>query len=574
MFKIRPYQAEAERQVYDAWRSARNVALVLPTGSGKTVIFTDIIRQHNGPSCAIAHRQELVSQISLALAREGVRHNIIGPPSIIKLCVSQHMAEIGTSYYDLYSPCAVAGIDTLIRRTDKLRTWAQSVTLWVMDEAHHLLRENKWGEGISIFPNARGLGVTATFVRTDGKGLGRHTDGVFDTIITGPTARQLINEGYLTDYRIFAPKSDIDLSDVPISIATGDYTLPKLKIAVRKSRIVGDVVDHYIRIAMGKLGVTFATDVETAGEIAVKFNVAGIPTEMVHAETPPRERIATIQRFRNREILQLVNVDLFGEGFDLPAVEVVSMARPTKSYGLYVQQFGRGLRVMVSPTLCDKWATFTNTERRGYISASGKPHAIIIDHVNNVDPRAGGHGLPDTSRQWTLSRREKRESSLTNVTPIRVCPACTGVYSRYLSICPYCGQMVQPARRDGPDFVDGDLTELDATTLAKMRGEVDKIDMPVEDFRAHLTDRHVPPLGIMANVKRHAATQSAQMLLRNTIAWWAGYQRAAGRSDSESYKRFYIDFGVDVMSAKVLHEANAQMLNEKIIKAIEKINQA
>ena len=241
---LRPYQSDLKGGIYEAWNGgARNVLAVLPTGAGKTVTFSDIIHDHTGASCVVAHRQELVIQISLALASDHVRHRIIGPTNVVKLCVAEHMREIGESYYDPRAVCAVAGIDTLVRRKEALAEWLSTVTLWVQDEAHHVLRKNKWGIGVEMFPNAYGLGVTATAMRADGNGLGRHADGVFDVVVEGPCGRDLINAGYLADYRIFAPPLDLDLTEVPISGQTGDFNPQKLKRAIRKSRIVGDVVD-------------------------------------------------------------------------------------------------------------------------------------------------------------------------------------------------------------------------------------------------------------------------------------------------------------------------------------------
>ena len=333
--QLRPYQSDVLSGVYDSWqRGARNVLAVLPTGGGKTVIFSEGIRQHNGGSCAIAHRQELVSQISLALARDEVRHRIIGPNSVIRWVNQLHIMETGRSYYDPSARCAVAGVDTLVRRGDELARWAQQVTLWVQDEAHHLLTGNKWGKAVAMFPNARGLGVTATPERADGKGLGRHADGVFDTMVEGPGMRDLITAEYLTDYRILCPPSDLDLSDVATG-SDGDFNRKPLAAKTRKSSVMGDVVTHYLRHASGRLGVTFAPDVETATELAARFNSAGVAAEVVSAKTPEKIRQEILKRFRRREILQLVNVDLFGEGFDLPAIEVVSMARATQSFSLY-----------------------------------------------------------------------------------------------------------------------------------------------------------------------------------------------------------------------------------------------
>ncbi len=330
--QLRPYQQEAEDEVLEAWYSYRNVLLVLPTGAGKTVTFSHVIRKNNGPTCAIAHRQELVGQISIALAREGVRHSIIGPKKVIKACINQHVRELGQDFYDPASPISVAGVDTLIRRKEdaRLNAWFNSVTLWVVDEAHHVLKGNKWGIATSLFPNARGLGVTATPTRADGNGLGAHCDGVFNTMIEGPTMRELIDMGYLTDYRIFAPPSDLILDDVKVT-ASGDYNRDGLKKAVKRSHIIGDVVKHYLRIANGKRGITFVPDVETAEETARQFIDAGVPAIAVSADTPDAEREAAKRKLESGEVLQLVNVDLFGEGYDLPAIEVVSMARPTQS---------------------------------------------------------------------------------------------------------------------------------------------------------------------------------------------------------------------------------------------------
>ena len=498
----------------------------------------------------------------MALARNEVRHRIVGPTKVIRTIVNYHMLEFGKSYYDPSSFCGVAGVDTLVRRKNdhSLSRWLKSIGLWVLDEGHHCLKDNKWGKAAAMMPNAKGLLVTATPDRADGKGLGRHADGLADVMVEGPTMRDLINKGYLTDYRIFAPKTeDLDLTSVDVSKVTGDYNPNKLKTAIRKSQIVGDVVKHYLRIAPGKLGITFATDVETATEIAAQFNAAGVPAAVVSANTPDADRIAIQRKFKERELLQIVNVDIYGEGVDIPGVEVVSMARPTQSYGLYVQQFGRGLRLLISKILSGAWDTYTDTQRRAFIAESEKPKAIIIDHVGNVDTTQGGHGLPDAVRNWTLDRREKRSSNAaSDAIPVRVCPECISVYERTYKLCPYCGHMPIPSARSGPEFVDGDLTELDPETLAIMRGEVDRIDAPV-----------VYPYGVMDHIKvsigkKHLERQEVQQALRVSMAWWAGYQRSFNRSDDESYRRFYFMFGVDVMSAQALNARDGLKLANQI----------
>ena len=527
MIQLRPFQSDLRQAIYDQWvAGAKNVLAVMPTGAGKTVLFSDIIANTPGACVAIAHRQEIVTQISLALARNEVRHRVIGPKALASACTQLHLMELNRNYVDPMNRVAVAGVDTLIRMD--FEPWFNAVNLVVQDEAHHLLSKNKWGKAQAMFRNARGLGVTATPCRADGNGLGRHADGVMDSMVVGPSMRQLIDDGWLTDYRIFAPPSDLDLRNVPIS-ASGDFSPPKLSEAVHKSHIVGDVVQHYTRIANGKLGVTFAVDVEAAGEIAGAFKKAGIPAEVVSAKTPDNLRANILRRFRNRELLQLVNVDLFGEGFDLPAIEVVSMARPTQSFSLFAQQFGRALRPM-----------------------KGKDHAIIIDHVGNVHR----HGLPDAPREWTLDRRERRSAKNTDIViPTRTCPQCTAAYERVRKACPYCFYAPEPSGRSSPEEVDGDLYEMSPEALAKLRGEIDPpIKLP---FGA-------APEVIGAIKKHHREREAAQAALRLVMSMWGGKWTVNGDTLSEAQRRFYHTFGVDVGTAQTLGRKEAEELKKRV----------
>lgn len=500
------------------------------TVTHNTVTFANIMRRMTAPSIAIAHRQELVSQISLALARYNVRHRIIGSAATIQSCVQLHGIELGTSYYNATAPVAVASVDTLIRR-DASDPLFRQTRLWVCDEAHHLLVGNKWGKAVEMFPNAFGLGVTATACRADGKGLGRHHDGVMDVMIVGPSMRDLIHGGYLTEYRVFAPPNDLDMTDVTVT-AGGDYSPEPLRKAVRRSHIHGDVVAHYMRIAAGKLGVTFAVDVESAVELADAYRQQGIPAEAISAGTPDNIRYKLLRMFANGELKQLVNVDLFGEGFDLPAIEVCSMARPTQSYGLFVQQFGRALRPM-----------------------DGKTHATIIDHAGNTLL----HGLPDAPRDWTLDRRERRSKTAPGdgPLPLRSCLNCAGVYERSKTVCPYCGTVVVPSGRGSPDVVDGDLSELTPDVLARMRGEI------------AVSDTLRIPYGAAPEVagairRNHRERMEAQQVLRERMMLWGGARTARGVSIAEAQREFYLRYGCDVAAAQLLNRADALALTERI----------
>jgi DNA repair protein RadD len=557
--QLRPFQEKLKRDIYNEWDAgAVNVMPVAATGSGKTVLMSSIFLDEPGAGVAIAHRMELVSQISVALARNGVRHRVVGAKkgaSIVKIINALHVAELGYSCYDPNARTGVGGVDTIVRM-DPNEPWFKQVRLMVQDEAHHVLKDNKWGKAASMFPNARGLLPTATPFRADGRGLGRYADGLVDVMVQAPSMRDIINMGYLTDYKVYAPPSDLDLSPVTISPATGDFNNDQVRKAVKKSTITGDVVAHYLKIAPGKLGVTFAVDVETATEIAEAFRAADVPAEVVSAKTPDALRAQILRRFKNREILQLVNVDLFGEGFDLPAIEVVSFARPTQSFALFSQQFGRVLRLMLSAAELRGYDLLSDGGRRAVIAASGKPYGIIIDHVGNTLR----HGLPDASREWSLDRRERRSSKKSDAIPLRVCinAECFQPYERTFKYCPYCGHYPPPPSRSAPEFVDGDLTELDAATLAALRGEIARIDGDA------VVPYGAPPEVVGAVRKRHWERREAVNKLRNGIAWWAGLEASQGRSESESYRRFYFKFGVDVASAQTLGAREAGELSDRL----------
>lgn len=545
--QLRPYQSSLVAGINNYWSTypRGKVLAVLATGGGKTVIFSSIIAAEQGATCAIAHRQELVSQMSLTLAKNGIYHRIVGSNKTVRNCVKIHMDELGKTFCDAGSKHAVASVDTIIRRGEQLANWLPSVRLWVIDEAHHVLKDNKWGKAVQMFPNARGLGVTATPGRADGNGLGSHADGVFDTMFEGVAMGELIRDGYLTDYKIFAPPSSFSREQIKVSDSTGDFNLNQMKEVVNGSSLVvhdektitGDVVAQYLKIARGKSGVTFTVDVASAEEIAEQYNKAGVPAAAISCNTPDLERFAAVRKFKNKEILQLVNSEILTEGFDCPGIEVVSFGRPTESYSMYSQMFGRALRPL-----------------------PGKTHAIIIDHVGNVMR----HGLPDAPRQWSLDRRE-RCTGKSEPSTVRVCTACAAVYERFRDACPDCGEPVpKPAQRRRPEFVDGNLYELDPDVLAQMRDKVVGARETPEAMRDRLTAANVPMPGVMSNVKRQKERLNALVKLDLKLAEWAGYRRAEGLSDSEIFRKFYLTYGVSWLEAQALKAADADKLRERI----------
>ena len=558
--KLRPYQQELKNNIYNHWNDHphSNALAVLPTGAGKTVFFSSVIADVAGATCAVAHRQELVSQISLALARNKVRHRIIGPTNVVKMIVRLHMEEVGHSYYDPNSRHAVAGVDTLVRRGDQLANWLPTVKLWVMDEAHHVLRDNKWGKAVNMFRNARGLGVTATPSRADGCGLGSHADGVFDKMFVGPSMRDLINMGYLTDYKLYAPPSSFRRDAIKkVSQTTGDFIASEVSKAVNESslvahdekQVVGDVVRTYQKLLNGMLTVVFAPDVATATELEKQYNDAGIPAKCVHGAMPDIERINAVRKFKNREYLVLTSVSIFDEGFDCPAIEAVQDVAATESFGRFVQRAGRMLRLK-----------------------EGKDFGRYVDHVGNIERHAvlvdhpGGAKIELCHREWTLDRREK-SGGKSEKSAVRACAACSGTYERYLKKCPYCGEPIpEPAatQRSNVEWVDGDLHELDPAVLAQLQGEVIGAREDINQYRDKMIGHGLPPHAVKRNVKLHENRLDALVKLDHTLAQWAGYRRAEGLSDSEIFRKFYLTYGVSWLEAQALKAADADKLRERI----------
>jgi DNA repair protein RadD len=555
---LRDFQQKMVADVHTAWaEGARNIMMVAPTGSGKTVVFCDILKRLAQPAVVIAHRSELVGQAALALNRENVPHAIIAPAAIQQQIIALEMDTHGHTFYSPDAPVKVAGVDTLIRRDGKDRWYGQVQTV-VVDEAHHLV-QNKWADALHMFPNARGLFPTAHAIRADGKGLGRNADGFVDRLVIGPSCRDLIVRGFLTDYRIVCPPSDVDVSNVPIS-STGDFSNPKLRAAVHKSKtIVGDIVGHYLKFARGKLGVTFAVDIESANEIAEGYVKAGISASIITGNTPLYVRGQLMRQFRARRLLQLVSVDVLGEGVDVPAIEVVSLGRHTNSFQLFAQQIGRALRIMVSDEDNARWDTFTDQERLARIAASVKPKALIIDHVGNIGRFYQVHRFPCSTQNYSLDRVEKRSRGKPDdAIPLRVCMMCLQPYEAFLDACPHCGHVSVPQRRGSPNEVEGNLIELDPSVLALMRGELKQIDGP--SYSPRDVDQNVA----MAIHHRHRERQKAQATLRRALMLWGGWQDSLGRSISEAQRIFWFCYGVDVMSAQLLGATEATALEARV----------
>ena len=541
---LRPYQEKLVAETYQQWDAGKQfVAMVSATGSGKSMTLTAIVakeRDRGQYVLVLAHRQELITQLSDTMGRMEIRHQVIAANKVVRFAAKQSMENHGVNYVDPNARVMVASVQSM--RDAKIADLAKlgnKLTV-VQDEFHHATKKSKtWGGVLTPLLNAgaRGLGPTATPCRADGQGLSRETDGYADVIVEGPSMRWLIDNGYLSQYKIYCPPTDLRLDNVETSKTTGDYKEKELKAEIGRSHIVGDIVSHYLKICPGKRGITFTVGVDTAEEVAEEYRKRGVPAVALSGRNADEERVQAIRDLKSGKILQIVNDSLIGEGVDIPAVEVVSFARPTQSYALYAQMFGRALRPF-----------------------EGKSHAIIIDAVSNVMR----HGLPDAPREWSLDRRERRTGK-SEPSTVRVCTACAAVYERFRDACPDCGEPVpKPAQRSGPEFVDGDLYELDPDVLAQMRNEVVGARETPEAMRDRLTAQHVPMPGVMANVKRQKERLDALVRLDLKLAEWAGYRRAEGLSDSEIFRKFFLTYGVSWLEAQALKAADADKLRERI----------
>jgi len=537
---LRPYQIKAKEEIYQSWDNGhKNVLLVMPTGLGKSKTFCSIAidmavtPKDKSPVAIMVHRKELVQQISLTLAEEGVMHNIIAPRPVILGIIGAHRRVLKKQFYDYNSPITVISVDTLNARILKHEQWAKKIKYWITDEAAHLLKTNKWGRAVEYFPTARGLGVTATPERLDRRGLGRHADGVFDTMVMGPTTKWGILNGFLCDYKIVIPKSDYrDFLDQGKS-NDSDYTNDARAKASLKSHIVGNVVKDYIKWADGKQSILFADNIDSGERMEKEFLSKGIPAKLLTGETPDQERLQGLLDFRDKKTKVLLNVDLFDEGLDVPGIECVQMARPTKSFGKFRQMIGRGMR-----------------------PAKEKEFLIIIDHVGNIDE----HGLPDGHHKWTLDRIVKRREKL-NL--LRVCISCNAPYDRTLTECPYCGVEPEIGSRDGGgggrlslQQVDGDLIMLDRETLEAMFSKT-VLESPA-DVASRVGAVAGGPAAMRA-MKNQTERITTQKELVEVIALWAGKLRHQGYTDRRIHKHVYLQH--EATFTEMLSKPRKEMIN-------------
>lgn len=548
---LRPYQQKLKDDIYRSWQTGnRNIVMRLDTGGGKTAIFANIINEHNGPCCVIVHRNQIVSQISLTLARLGLYHDVIASDKTLKLIAELHTKILKKVYLRPGAKCRVASVDTLIRRKN-LGAWAASVTLWITDEGHHLVLDNKWHTAIEMFSHSeiRGLLPTASPERPDGKGLGCVAiggSGVAHAMVEGPYMRWLIDQGYLSDYR--AVIADSHITELLDQVGkSGDWSTKQLRKASQQTPIVGNAVETFGTWGRGKTGINFCSDIETAKEMLSTYRQAGYRAELITGETDETYRVKIFQRIEERDIDIVFAVDVVSEGVDLPALDIGQFTRPTASLIVYMQQFGRLLRPIYAPG----FDLDTTEGRLAAIATGPKPFALVIDHVGNFLHR---HGPPDRQRIFSLANKPGSRSGGSNYLDYQVCSnfRCAQPFEKYRTVCPFCKTPVPPPQsRAHPAMVAGDMVLLDPAILERLRGEATTALLPIDDYRAHLAAKGLPQRFIWSNAKSHAQKLERRQILREVMELWGGYRKSEGLTDREMQRLFFERFHVDVVSAPV-----------------------
>lgn len=397
-FTLHPYQQRLVDKTRQAYANGyRAPCVVAPCGAGKSVIISDIARmatEKGNRVLFLVHRRELIDQIQETFRKNEVIMDLV------------HFGMV----------------QTVVRRLGKI----EKPQLIITDENHHGLAKS-YRKIYDYYSDVPKLGFTATPVRLNGSGLG----DINDILIEEVDAKWLIENRYLSPYKYYAPKL-IDTEKLKLN-SLREFSSTSIDAAMNERKIYGDVIKHYKQLADGEQAIAYCHNVQASKEVAAEFNEHGIKAVHIDAKTPKAERAEIIQKFRDREIKVLTNVDLIGEGFDVPDCSTVIMLRPTQSLSLYIQQAMRGMRYRPGKT------------------------SIIIDHVDNVRR----HGLPDMEREWNpegikSGTNEKPEA------PIRECTNCFAVFPPEEKVCPMCGH--EPEVKERKEYEVDETAELEEVT--------------------------------------------------------------------------------------------------------------
>jgi len=356
--ELRPYQTKGISKIFKCWKEGqRSVLFQMPTGTGKTVLFSQIVKlgfDNNRRILIVVHRKELIEQITEKLTARNVPlgHIVAGMKA------------------DHTQAVQVASIQTLSRRAHP------DANLIIIDECHHAKAET-YKKLWEIYPDAKFLGVTATPVRLSGEGF----DDLFDELIVSGSTQKFIEQGYLCPVTHLVC-SNPNLSDVKQK--QGDYVTKMLSGVMMDNSIMSDLIESYKEKSLGKTAIVFAVDMEHSQSIVKRYNEENISAAHIDATTPKSERASILTDFKAGKIKVVSNVEIITEGFDFPECEVVQLARPTKSLSLYLQMVGRVMR-----------------------PSKNKKEGIILDNAGLWLE----HGLSIVDRDWTLQSTKKKNKN-------------------------------------------------------------------------------------------------------------------------------------------------------------------
>jgi len=363
---LRDYQPLAKEEIFSKWNRVDNILYQMPTGTGKTRLFTSIIRdisiwglRHNinYRILIIAHRSELIEQSSRSLDKYHIKHGVL--------------AGTMKDKRDLTQAIQVASIQTITHPANQCLIDELKFDFIIIDEAHHAVA-NSYQKLWEYCPDAKKLGVTATPWRMTNSGFAQ----IFDAYIPSMSIKDFIQKGWLASYQYYSIPTSSELVKSIESIRefdiAGDYKNSALVEVCDTSRIRAQLYDSYEKNVLGKKGIIYSISREHSEHICLQYRSRGVAIENIDSKTPAKVREKVIQAFRNGEIDIIVNVDIFSEGFDCPDIEFIQLARPTKSLVKYIQQVGRGLR------------------------KNGDKKCIILDNVGMYSR----FGLPNEERDW------------------------------------------------------------------------------------------------------------------------------------------------------------------------------
>lgn len=399
---LRPYQQQLITDIRLQYQlGKRSVLAVLPTGGGKTVCFSYIAQQASikgNRVCVLVHRQELLDQASRAM-----------PMPHGRIAAGKSM--------DLSHAVQVASVATLARRLHLLpRDFFQLV---IVDEAHHT-NAGTWAKVVDHFNRAHLLGVTATPVRGDGRGLGEW----YQAMVQGPTAQQLTDDGFLANARVLAPPG---FNGAGLRKRMGDFDIKDAE--QRVTEIHGDCYSHYCRHLSGQTAIAFCCSVAHAEAVADLFQRQGIAAASIDGSMDGSTRRRLLEDLGTGRLKVLTSCALIGEGVDVPSVGGCILLRPTQSVGLHLQMIGRCLR------------------------PSGDKVAVVLDHVGNT--LRLGHHLEE--RDWSLDGIKKQDRE--KAPSVKVCPRCFAAMASTAQTCGDCGHVFRAEVRE-MRVVEGELQEV------------------------------------------------------------------------------------------------------------------